>query len=73
MFLLLAAEFMERLWQERLQRRALTALIEMNDFGHAASFNIMKVIHGGFRYLLKSIEELFNITGILKFSAHPQS
>jgi glycerol-3-phosphate dehydrogenase len=28
-----------------------TALIEMNDFGHSTSFNSMKVIHGGLRYL----------------------
>src|SRR3989339_1300932 len=28
-----------------------TALIEMNDFGHSTSFNSMKVVHGGLRYL----------------------
>ena len=27
------------------------ALVEKEDFGHATSFNSLKIIHGGFRYL----------------------
>lgn len=33
------------------QRGLHVALIEQADFGHATSFNSLKIIHGGFRYL----------------------
>ena len=33
------------------QRNLKTLLLEMNDFGGATSFNSLRIIHGGFRYL----------------------